>query len=111
MPIKRIDRKENMGYYSEEKGYLTNFIFEISHIEFNKSSVSYNILVTNGTDSTEINGININKMKVRDFKSQLFKEEGMYIVFSLLSKCLLLEIFKLESNLFIDKAINQKIIQ
>ena len=99
----------NIGYFSDKKGTLTNFIFEILAVEYRDNLYGYfRIKVTNDNSKfIIINNLSICGPFSEAFPARLL-EEGFYLCHPNLNHEILLEIFSLEFDLYKSKSINNK---
>ena len=107
MAIIKNESLENMGYFSDKKGALTNFIFEILSVEYRDNLYGYfRIKVTNdNTKFVIINNISICGLFFRSFQKRLL-EEGFYLCYPNLNDEIILEIFSFEFDLFRSRSTN-----
>lgn len=108
MAIIKNESLGNMGYFSDTKGLLTNFVFKILAVEYSDNLYGYfQIKVTNDNSKfIVINNLSIcGPLEV--FRERLL-EEGLYLCHSDLNHEILLEIFSFEFDLFKNKSINQE---
>ena len=98
---------ENIGYFSDKKGVLTNFIFEILSVEYRDNLYGYfRIKVTNdNTNFVIINNISICGLFFRSFQKRLLGE-GFYLCYPNLNDEIILEIFSYEFDLFRSRSAN-----
>lgn len=97
----------NVGYFSDEKGALTNFIFEILSVEYNDNLYGhFRIKVTNDNlKFVIINNISICGLFFRAFQERLL-EEGLYLCYPNLNHEIILEIFSSEFDVFRSRSTN-----
>ena len=107
MAIIKNESLGNIGYFSDEKGALTNFIFEILSVEYNDNLYGYfQIKITNDNSKFVIlNDITICGPFFGDFRVRLL-EEGFYLCYPNLNHEILLDIFSLEFDFFRNRFTN-----
>ena len=101
MAIIKNESLGNIGYFSDKKGALTNFIFEILSIEYNDNLYGYfTIKITNDNSKfVVIANISICGAFLADFKERLL-DEGFYLCYPALNHEMVLDIFSYEFDLF-----------
>ncbi|MCI9846205.1 hypothetical protein [Flavobacterium pectinovorum] len=111
MTIIKNESLGNIGYFSDEKGALTNFIFEILSVEYSDNLYGYfRIKLTNDNlkfviiDNLSICG------KFSDSFPDRVLEEGFYLCHPDLNHELVLDIFSYEFDLYKGRFINQQSI-
>ena len=107
MAIIKNESLGNIGYFSDEKGALTNFIFEILSVEYNDNLYGYfQIKITNDNSKfVIINNISICGRFFRAFQARLL-EEGFYLCYPNLNQEIILDIFSFEFDLFRNRFTN-----
>lgn len=109
MAIIKNESLGNIGYFSDKKGLLTNFIFEILAVEYRDNLYGYfQIKITNDNSKfIVINNLSICGPFFEAFQARLL-EEGLYLCHSDLNHEIILEIFSFEFDLFKSKSVNQE---
>lgn len=109
MAIIKNESLGNMGYFSEKKGALTNFIFEILDVEYRDNLYGYfRIKVTNDNSKfIVINNLSICGKFSDNFPNRVL-EEGLYVCHPDLDHELVLDIFSFEFDLYKFKLDNQR---
>ena len=104
MAIIKNESLGNMGYFSDKKGALTNFIFEILSVEYRDNLYGYfRIKLTNDNSKFVI----INNLSICGPFSDTFPdrvlEEGFYLCHPELNHEIVLDIFSYEFDLYKSK--------
>ncbi|WP_163398563.1 hypothetical protein [Flavobacterium fluviatile] len=109
MAIIKNEILENMGYFSDKHGALTNFIFEILAVKYSDNLYGYfRIKVTNDNSKfVVINNLSICGKFSDNFPARLL-QEGFYLCHPNLNHEILLEIFSYEFDLYKSKSIDHK---
>ncbi|MGO4772860.1 hypothetical protein ACEN2I_14455 [Flavobacterium sp. W22_SRS_FK3] len=109
MAIIKNESLGNMGYFSDKKGALTNFIFEILSVEYRDNLYGYfQIKVTNDNSKfIVIHNLSICGKFSDNFPERVL-EEGSYLCHPDLSHELVLDIFSFEFDLYKSKFSNHK---
>lgn len=109
MAIIKNEDLGSIGYFSDKKGGLTNFIFEILAVEYRDNLYGYfRIKVTNDNSKfVIINNLSICGPFSDTFQARLL-EEGFYLCHPNLNHETVLEIFSFEFDIYKSKCINQK---
>ena len=109
MAIIKNESLGNIGYFSDKKGALTNFIFEILSVEYRDNLYGYfRIKMTNDNSKfVIINDIAICGPFFGDFRIRLLGE-GFYLCYPNLTHEIFLDIFSFEFDFFRSKSINQE---
>jgi hypothetical protein len=104
MAIIKNESLGNMGYFSDKKGRLTNFIFEILSVEYSDNVYGYfKIKLTNDNSKfVVISSLSICGKFSDSFPDRVL-EEGSYFCHPDLSHELVLDIFSYEFDLYKSK--------
>ncbi|WP_417943015.1 hypothetical protein [Flavobacterium sp. RS13.1] len=106
MAIIKNESLGNIGYFSDKKGALTNFIFEILSVEYSDNLYGYfKIKMTNDNlKFVVINNLSICGKFSDSFPDRVL-EEGSYFCHPELSHELVLDIFSYEFDLYKSKLV------
>lgn len=106
MAIIKNESLGNIGYFSDKKGTLTNFIFEILDVEYRDNLYGYfRIKITNDNSKfVVINNLSICGPFSEAFPARLL-EEGFYLCHPNLNHEIVLEIFSFEFDLYKSKLV------
>lgn len=104
MAIIKNESLGNMGYFSDKKGALTNFIFEILSVEYSDNLYGYfKIKLTNDNSKfVVINNLSICGKFSDSFPDRVL-EEGSYFCHPELNHEIVLDIFSYEFDLYKSK--------
>ncbi|GGF25727.1 hypothetical protein [Flavobacterium limi] len=107
MAIIKNESLENMGYFSDKHGALTNFIFEILSVEYRDNLYGYfRIKLTNDNSKfVVINNLSICGKFSDSFPDRVL-EEGPYLCHPDLIHELVLDIFSYEFDLYKSKLVS-----
>jgi hypothetical protein len=101
MAIIRNESPENIGYFLDKKGKLTNFVFEILSVEYNDNLYGdFTLKITNDhVKYFVIEKLCISGTFLENF-SDILEYKGNYICYPALDQRILLDIFSYEFEVF-----------